>query len=156
MKLDGVKGRALWLFGRLPMPLKLRLVRAGAPSFTVGAMVCIERDDEIIVTRSPHKPDWSLPGGQLRRREEPADAARREIVEELGVRVDLLGDPVYVLDVQTQRCDVLFHARLSAGETEPHEVSFEITEWRWARRDALPLLHPHSAKAMAALARVVR
>jgi 8-oxo-dGTP diphosphatase len=146
-----IKAAALWGFGRLPLAVKVQLVRAGSPSFTVGSMVCIERGDSIVLTRSPHKTGWSLPGGLLKRREAPADTARREITEELGVTVILEGSPAYVLDAATQRCDVVFVGRLLEGQ-EPTAASYEVSECRWFDRAHLPVLHSHSVKALEALA----
>ena len=145
--MERIKGAALWSFGRLPTSVKLRLVRAGTPTFTVGAMVCIERNGSIVLTRSPHKKGWALPGGLLKRRESPAEAARRELQEELGVAVTLEEPPVYVLDVVAQRCDVVFRARLANGD-EPAPASFEVTECRWFDRSQLPTLHAHSSRAL--------
>ncbi|MCU1344261.1 MAG: hydrolase [Acidimicrobiia bacterium] len=147
---DRLKGAALWSFGRLPGPLKVRLVRLGSPSFTFGAMVCIERDGSLLLTRSPHHRGWTVPGGLLKRGEDPADGARREIFEELGVRVVLDGPPAYVVDAARQVCDVVFQGRLAEGD-EPSATSYEVSECRWFRLDQLPPLHQYSSRALTAL-----
>jgi ADP-ribose pyrophosphatase YjhB (NUDIX family) len=147
---DRIKTAALWTFGRLPPSVKVRLVRLGSPSFTVGAMVCIERNGSILLTRSPHKRGWSLPGGLLKRGELPADGARREIFEELGVSAALEEPPAFVLDVVAQRCDVVFRARLADGD-EPAPASYEIEVCRWFALEQLPVLHSHSTRALEAV-----
>ena len=50
-----------------------------------GAMLLIKRKFE------PNRGRWSLPGGLLEVGEDPAEAARREVMEELGLEVELEG-----------------------------------------------------------------
>ncbi|GAA1760823.1 NUDIX hydrolase [Luedemannella helvata] len=56
------------------------------PRKRVGADV-IFRDDEgrILLVNPRYKPDWDLPGGMAEANEPPIDAARREVLEELGL-----------------------------------------------------------------------
>jgi len=44
--------------------------------------------DVLLVRHTYGKPVWDLPGGTVRRRELPRDAARREMNEELGRRIE--------------------------------------------------------------------
>src|SRR5699024_3404352 len=89
----------LRLYRRFPPGARRRLVRLVAPSFTVGAICVIERrDGAILLIRHAYRDRWGLPGGLLNRAESPADAARREVVEEIGVPVELLGEAVPVVD----------------------------------------------------------
>jgi ADP-ribose pyrophosphatase YjhB (NUDIX family) len=145
----------LRLFGRLPVRLRRAVVRAMTPSFTVGANCVIERDDgDILLVRQVYRKRWGLPGGLLERGEAPADAVVREVAEEVGFTVDLVGEPAVVVDADARRVDVVFRARPQGpvpGELRP--CSPEISEARWHRPDALPELQEEAADALVALAR---
>jgi 8-oxo-dGTP diphosphatase len=41
----------------------------------------------VLVVNPAYKPGWDLPGGMAEANEAPADAVRRELLEELGLRV---------------------------------------------------------------------
>ena len=128
------------------------MIRLGTPSFHVGAICVVERADGhmLLVRQSYRRDGWGFPGGLLRRREEPADAARRELREELGIDVELQGLPVVVIDTAMRRVDVVFNARLAEESPQPDrtEVSPEITDVRWFPPDGLPRLLPEATSAL--------
>jgi ADP-ribose pyrophosphatase YjhB (NUDIX family) len=122
---------ALRIFRRLPAPLRRGLVRAGTPSFTVGAVCLIERDERLLMLRQPHRVGWSLPGGLLDRGESAADAVVREVREELGLRIEV-GRPVtVVVDSPLRRVDVIFRVLVEGEVSE--QVGGEATTARWLR-----------------------
>lgn len=45
--------------------------------------------DRILLVKPTYKPGWDLPGGMCEANEPPADAARREITEELGLDLEI-------------------------------------------------------------------
>lgn len=143
-------------YQRLPTWARRRVVRTVAPSFTVGAMCFIERaDGHLLLVRQAYRKRWGVPGGLLKRGEEAADGARREVFEEVGVAVDLVGEPRVVVDAEPQRVDIVYRARLAAG-VDPEIAapeSPEIIEVRWFPRDALPELQHETVTALLALAR---
>ena len=56
--------------------------------------VLVERDGQVLLAQRGHEPwygHWCLPGGFVDLGEHPEDAARRELVEEVGVEVTLTG-----------------------------------------------------------------
>lgn len=146
----------LHVFRRLPRRARRRLVRTLAPGFTVGAICFIERDGgDLLLVRLAYREHWGVPGGLLRRGEEPADGARREVFEEVGLAVDLLGEPAVVIDPDPRRVDVVYRARPVVG-TDPgaaRPCSPEITEVRWFPRGELPELQHESVGALLALER---
>jgi ADP-ribose pyrophosphatase YjhB (NUDIX family) len=146
----------LRLYQRLPRWGRRRLVRTMAPSYTVGAMCFIDRGDgELLLVRHAYRDRWGVPGGLLQRREEPDDGARREVLEETGLAIELLGEPVVVVDPGPQRVDVIYRARpAEGGDTDAvRPGSPEIVETRWFRQDALPELQHETVAALIALAR---
>ena len=148
---------ALQVYRRLPAGLRRRVVRAVSPSFTVGAMCFIERSDgALLLVRHSYRDRWGVPGGLLQRGEDAGVGARREVREEVGLAVELQGEPAVVVDAEPQRVDVVFRARPAAG-TDPGALSLgsaEIVEARWFAPDSLPELQFETAGALVALARV--
>ncbi len=55
---------------------------------THGALVALWHGGEILLVQNSYTPYHSLPGGYVRRRETGREAARRELEEEVGIRVD--------------------------------------------------------------------
>src|SRR5512142_1362010 len=80
---------ALAGFRRMPRGMRIRLVRTVAPSHTLGAVCLIENEGRLLVLRQRHRPGWTLPGGLVNRGETAAEAARREVREETGLRVEI-------------------------------------------------------------------
>lgn len=150
---------ALQVFQRLPVRARRRVVRTIAPGYTVGAMCFIERGDgALLLVQLSYRSRWGVPGGLLKRGEDPTDAARREVVEEVGVDVDLLGEPAVVVDADARRVDLVFRARLAAG-VDPDDArpgSPEIVRAEWFAPDALPELQHEASGALVAIARSAR
>lgn len=147
---------ALRVFSRLPMGVRRRVVRVVAPKYTVGAVCLIERSDgRVLLVRQTYRNRWGLPGGLVARREPPAAAARREVAEEVGLDVDIVGEPAVVVEAALQRVDVVFRARPAPG-TDPDALrtsTAEILTCAWFDPSALPELQIETASALMALAR---
>ena len=146
---------ALRVFRLLPVWARRRVVRTLAPSFTVGAICFIERPDgALLLVRQSYRQRWGVPGGLVKRGERPADAAKREVLEEVGLEIDLLGEPAVVVEPAPRRVDVVYRARPSRGAGDAvAPVSPEITEARWFAPDQLPELQAETSTALVALAR---
>lgn len=150
---------ALRAYRALPRGVRRRLVRALMPSYTVGAICLIERPDgHLLLVRQAYRDHWGIPGGLCQRGEEPADAACREVLEEVGLPIELVGEPAVVVDPGPQRVDVVYRARptslVAVAETRPR--SPEVVEVRWCSPDDLPRLQHETAQALVALARSAR
>jgi ADP-ribose pyrophosphatase YjhB (NUDIX family) len=142
----------LAVFARLPVVLRRAVVRRVGVAYTMGALVLLEDGDRVLLIRPSYRPAWSLPGGLLRRGEEPATAAVREVGEEVGVTVVGLSGGAVVMDVPARRIDVVYRGRVAEGD-KPRSTSPEVREQRWFERSRLPELLPEAETAMAALER---
>lgn len=78
--------------------------------------------------RAPYKGYWTLPGGRLEPGERPEEAARREIAEELGLRLDTLTEVLVFDPGQRGYRLAVFATRLGAGLVAPSE---EVADWQW-------------------------
>lgn len=151
-----VTAYALRAFRWLPAPARRRIVRTVAPSYTVGAMCFVERDDgALLLVQHSYRRRWGVPGGLLQRGEAAADAARREAWEEVGVDIVLVGEPAVVVDPKPQRVDVIYRARLAPGvdPARARPTSPEIVTSGWFLPRDLPELQHETAGAFVALAR---
>jgi len=144
------------LYRRLPRRLRRAVVRRVTPMFSVGAICLIERDDgRVLLIRQSYRTHWGLPGGLLQRREDPSDAAKREIKEEVGLDITLVSEPAVVVDATPKRIDIVYRARpvrdADANRVRPSSV--EIVEAGWFSPTELPHLQRETAQAIQALAR---
>ncbi|MCB0971251.1 MAG: NUDIX domain-containing protein [Acidimicrobiales bacterium] len=151
--------RLLRTYRRLPTWARRRVVRTVSPSYTVGAMCFIEREDgRLLLVRHTYRRRWGVPGGLVKKGEEVADGARREVFEEVGLDVELASEPRVVVEPDPQRVDVIFRARPAAG-ADPDAAapgSPEIVEARWFDPNGLPELQHETSAAFVALARADR
>lgn len=162
----------LAVYRRLPLSARLLAIRRLTPSFHVGALCVIERaDGALLLLRQSYRrrEAWGFPGGLLKRGEQPADAVRREVREELGVDVEVEDAPMVVVDAAHRRVDIVFKGRLKAGATgsdaaagdatdepAPTPSSPEIVEVRWFSPNQLPILLPEATTALVEVARAAR
>ena len=104
------------------------------------ADVIVERDGKALLTRramEPYAGRWELPGGFQNKGEHPADAARRELKEELGLDVSLTGLlGIYLDPYEESVVQVTVYTGIADGEPRPD--SAEVLEWRWFAADELP------------------
>lgn len=149
----------LRIYRLLPTKPRRWIVRAIAPSYSVGAICFIERPDgHLLFVRQSYRERWGVPGGLLKRGEEPAAAAKREVFEEVGLRIDLIGEPAIVVDPSPQRIDLVYRAKPSspADLEDMRARGPEIVEARWFAPDELPELQFETANAFVSLARSAR
>jgi len=144
---------ALAVFRRLPVQARRTVVRVVAPTYTAGAMVRITGPDgRVLLIRQTYRRGWGLPGGLLGKRESPADAACREVFEEVGLVVELLGPAHLVMDLVPRRLDFVFDARTVGPVHDPLvPCSPELSDVRWFPPEDLPELQAETAVALESL-----
>ena len=101
--------------------------------------VIVYRDDgKILLVRSRFsRQEWALPGGGVKHNESYEQAAVREVLEEIGLRVHNLR---YLGKANSHESYAKFSVRVFAAHASNYDIkcNFEIMEARWLNRDYLP------------------
>lgn len=99
-----------------------------------GAVLCVRRGASRFASTA-HK--WEFPGGKVEPGETPAQAAVREIREELGMEVRVLADGPVVEHVYPEFAITLHGVLCAAAEGSPEPTLREHTAAEWCPPDAL-------------------
>jgi len=140
--------------GRLGMRcayVGLRVYWRVARPTVVGVKCVVTNDDDVLLVRHTYgHRAWDLPGGTVRRRELPIDAARREMHEELGRRIEdwqMLGTMNATADHHDDNLH-LFTADI--GDRRIDIDLLELAEAVWFAPDDLPPdIGPYVGKILA-------
>ena len=104
---------------------------------TLGSLCLVVRGDRVLLLRHVYEGGWHLPGGGVKRGESFAQAARREVREEVGLRIGALR-LLSVYHNRTQgKSDHVAVFVATEWEGEPSPRSAEIGEVAWS-----PLTEP--------------
>lgn len=126
--------RKMWQM--LPHWIRLRLTRLTQKKFTVSAAAIIFNDaGEVLVLNHLLRPFsfWGLPGGFVNFNEQPDEAIRRELREEISV--ELVDLKLYRIRTVESHIEALYTA---AALGEPEIGSLEILDWGWFAPTSLP------------------
>jgi 8-oxo-dGTP pyrophosphatase MutT (NUDIX family) len=109
-----------------------------------GALAVIVNEDDkvLIVKRSPFRGSWmpnkhGLIGGGIEKGEEPIDAARREAIEESGLKIEHFVDSFNIVS-PPNTVDYVFIAK--APKNQEVKLNEEHTEYKWVTLDEVKLL----------------
>jgi ADP-ribose pyrophosphatase YjhB (NUDIX family) len=121
--------------------LGLQLYSTVVPRRGRGVKCVLTHGGRVLLVRHTYgqRHTWYVPGGGVRRREPPLEAAAREMREELGVR-DLRWRELVTRDMRVDRMEVRLtcvYAELS-DPAAIHPDPIEIAQARWFELDALP------------------
>jgi 8-oxo-dGTP pyrophosphatase MutT (NUDIX family) len=131
------------VYSRTPERPRRAVLRAVTPGWRVGVLVVLRRPDgRVLLVDQPYTEGWSLPGGDLKRGEDLAAGAARELREELGIDL-VVPTPVLAAARQHDRW-VTFVVDLDVSDEVADRagaVSAELVAVEWFDADHLPLLH---------------
>ena len=106
----------------------------------VQGVKCVLTDGEkvLLVRHTYGHREWDLPGGAVRRHEPPHDTARREMEEELGVKVTRYNDLGQLRARIDHRRDTMFLFHAELGRAPITMDPCELAAFDWFEREALP------------------
>jgi 8-oxo-dGTP pyrophosphatase MutT (NUDIX family) len=102
------------------------------------SVVILNPDDEVLLLRHSYGPNvWGLPSGGMKGRENPADCARREVREELGMALDSLVQ-VGELEEVLSGAPHTAHLFVATSAAQPKPDRREVIEARFFPPQSLP------------------
>ena len=110
----------------------------------IGVGVIVVRDDKVLLglRKGSHGDGtWHFPGGHLEFGESVEDCARREVLEETGLRADLIEPGPYTNDIfkKEDKHYITLFAITEIEEGEPKVMEPEKCEcWKWFSWNNLP------------------
>jgi len=117
--------------------------------YTAGSLIMLLSDDGLVLLVKPwYRRGWGLPGGTMKRAEQSADTASRELREETGLSVEL--DEAHDVYVQRNRrhIDHLYVVRVETSRALVPKAGGEIRAALWHRLEALPPLQREAHEAL--------
>jgi 8-oxo-dGTP diphosphatase len=107
-------------------------------TIVVTASIIIEEGKVLVTQRgekSPYALFWEFPGGKVEQQEEPRQALKRELHEELGIDAEpgALFDAVYHVYPEYSVFILFYFCRVTAGVPRP----LECRDLKWADGDEL-------------------
>ena len=126
------------IFRHLPGPVRRRVVRLGQKRFTVTAGAFVFDDQgRILLLEHEFRADsrWGIPGGFLDAGEQPHEALRRELREEVSLEVTNV-ELYFARALKRPRQVELYFACTATNQPTPS--SFEIRKAEWFDLNELP------------------
>lgn len=127
-------------------------MRFTQPRFTVTAGAIITNSEgQVLLLNHRFRPGsgWGIPGGFIKRGEQPDQAIRRELREEVGLEVKDLSLFKTRAFGKAKQVEIVFRCR-PLGETE--QLNFEIKRLGWFDPRELPKELPRDQAALIKLA----
>jgi 8-oxo-dGTP diphosphatase len=136
----------LWRLLPYSFWLRSRLVWMVTQKFLVGVVgLILNEENEVLLLHHSYRKEypWGLPSGWIKKGEQPQDAIRREILEEIGVNVRVLKTLKVENDSKWARLEFIFLCEVVDGKIRP---SAEVTKAAYFPVDKLPGLLPSQRK----------
>ena len=113
---------------------------------TSGAKVVIICGNEILLIKTTYGYNYTLPGGGMKKKENPEDAAKREVLEEVGIQLEKITPlPPFVTFIEHKEDTV--HGFYSEVKTKDYKLDLlEIDSAEWHPINNLPKVGPITDK----------
>ena len=120
---------ALWRFA--PRSLRRWSVRLVEPRFTVTAgAVILDEEGRVLLLKHVFRAGsgWGIPGGFIKRGEQPEEAIRRELREEIGLEIEQ-AELAFVRTLKRpSQVEIIFRSR-PRGDAGAKSLEIKHTEW---------------------------
>ena len=126
------------IWGHIPRVLRRLTMRVTHARFTVtAAAIVVDPQGRVLLLKHRFRPGtgWGIPGGFIDAGEQPAEAVRRELREEVGLElagVELVQTRTFK---QPRQIEIVFRCR-PHGDASPQSI--EIRRASWFSLDSLP------------------
>ncbi|MGB8508325.1 MAG: NUDIX domain-containing protein [Pyrinomonadaceae bacterium] len=130
-----------WLWRSAPKNFRRWGVWLAQPRFTVtaGAVVVDEVGRVLLLHHVFRKGSrWGIPGGFISKGEQPDEALRRELREEIGAELQQVEFAFARTLAQPRQVEIIFRCRMQSASVTEQSQSFEVDDAAWFERDALP------------------
>lgn len=130
----------------MPRFLRQKIVRITQDEFTVSTAVIItNKKGEVLLLDHVLRPasGWGIPGGFIEHGEQPSEAIKREICEEINLELKNL--EMFQVRTVNRHVEILFRAE---ADGEASVKSLEINALRWFKVDELPLEMNRNQKSL--------
>lgn len=124
------------IWRKLPSSVRMKIVRVTQSKFTVSAAAIIENENgEVLLLDHVLRPasGWGIPGGFLGYGEQPADALRRELREEIGL--ELKNIKLVRTRTINRHVEIVFRAEANGTASV---ISREINALGWFKIGEMP------------------
>jgi 8-oxo-dGTP diphosphatase len=99
-----------------------------------GCVIYNDKKELLLLHRNAKRVQWELPGGKIDNNETPEETAKRELLEELGIRINIvkkMGEKDFTEDGIAMNY-VWFLAEIESGKAELIEKRFdEMRYFTW-------------------------
>ena len=133
-KASGIFGLAIFRGVAYVMSLVFRI---GSKKDRVRVIVYRDDGDILLVRSRFSRQEWALPGGGVKHNESYEQAAAREVLEEIGLKIHNLR---YLGKANSHESYAKFSVQVFAAHASDYDIkcNFEIMEARWLNINYLP------------------